>query len=520
MRKYLLILLVILASIPITVVAYDVGYGYEGTFSFNCSAIPACPTNMTYAFVSMAGGGGSGKSTGWIGANQWGYGGAAGEYGNYTMVPIVNTTAYPIVVGGHGDTNTVYNATTSANNGGTTTAFGYTKLGGIAGTQGLYDAANGGIGGSTNFYTTFTHPSAILAAAGGNSGAKTGGSAGIGKGAGGGGAANNASGVYGLGSAEGGNGGDGIVYIWDMNGSANNTPYYTASPLSAGIGTIITFTDESILHDSGNLTYLWDFGDGSTSTTRGTVTHVYSTYGVFSTNLTLHSDSGTVFLPKSNYITITNVPITAWYQQKLVRLKVVDAYGGDLPNSNITVNYISNSLPSKDPVWLTSAFGISQAVANQMVNGSSAMQGWTGSDGTATFTMFPAIQYGITITNNTIGLSKYVTIYPQDNDYIIYCPLSSQAAPTSRQTHLANSTLYVTEPNSSFITWNLIYSDTSGYTTALTWNVTCWNNMTVMHTQSWGAVGAGTIITDNYTFPSTPVGIEYRALYDATRNVP
>lgn len=523
MRRHLLIILAVLLAIPIVATAYDVGYGYEGSFTFNCSAVPACPANMSYAFVSMAAGGGSGKSTTWGATpnqNLFGYGGNAGEYGNYTMVPIVYTADYTIVVGGHGDTNTVYNTTTSANDGGDTTAFGYTKHGGTAGGSGYIIAGAGGNGQSTNFYTTYTHPSAILAVAGGNSGIYTGGLAGTGKGAGGGGAASNSSLVYDVGQAIGGNGGDGIVYIWEMNASGSNIPGYTASPTTAGIGSIITFTDNSILNDGVGLSYLWDFGDGSTSTVNGTVTHVYSSYGVFSTNLTITSSTGTVSLPKPNYITITNVPITAWYTQKLVRLKTVDAYGNDLVGTNITVNYISNSLPSKDTSWLTSAFGISQAVANQMVNGSVAMQGMSGSDGSVTFTMFPAIEYGITITNNTLGLSKYVTVYPQDNDYVIYCPLGSQAEPISRITHMYNTSLYVTEPNASWITWNIYYQDTSGYTTGLTWNVTCWNNMTEMYNKTWGAVGASTILADNYTFPSVPAGVEYRAVYQATRDIP
>ena len=155
-----------------------------------------------------------------------------------------------------------------------------------------------------------------------------------------------------------------------------------------------------------------------------------------------------------------------------------------------------------------------------MVNGDVAMQGLTGTNGQISFMMFPAIQYGITITNETAGLSKYVEIYPTDSDYIIRCPLTSQAMPTMASTSLANASLYVTEPNSSWITWNLLYSDPSGHTTGLTWNVTCWNNMTVMHNNSWGAVGTSAIIVDNYTFPSVPVGEEYVAMYDAVRDIP
>jgi hypothetical protein len=522
MRKYLIIFFLILLAIPTIASAYDVGFGYEGTFSFNCSAVPTCPSNMSYAFVSMAGGGGSGKSTTWGSSpnqNLFGYGGSAGEYGNYTMVPIFYTTAYSITVGGHGDTNTVYNSTTVANNGGDTTAFGYTKHGGAAGTTGFVGATPGGNGASTNFYTSITHPSAILAAAGGNSGAYNGGLAGIGKGAGGGGAASNSSLVYNVGQAIGGNGGDGIVYLWEMNSSGSNVPYYSASPTTTGVGNVITFTDESILHDAVNLTYLWDFGDGEHSHTAGSTSHVYLNYGVYTTNLTISSSLSTSSLVKPDYITITNTPITAWYTQKTVRIKTVDAYGNDLVGSDVNISYISNSLPSKDTTWLTSAFGISQAVATQMVDGSVAMQGYTGTDGSASFAMFPAIQYGITVTNTTLGMSKYVTIYPQDNDYIIYCPLGSQAAPTPKLSYLNGSAIYVTEPNSSFVSFNVSYIDTSDNTDNVLWNITYANNGTTLYSHDFGDPGTA-LQTDTYLVSTSVRGQEYIARYFAHRTSP
>ena len=377
--------------------------------------------------------------------------------------------------------------------------------------------ADGGVGGSTNYLPTIC---VIPPGGGGSVIGGTGGLGGVGCGAGGGGAATNTSRDYGVPAAIGGAGSDGYVGIWDMNASGTNIPAYTASPTSTGYGNVVTFTDESILNDDVGLTYLWDFGDTLTSTTRGSTTHVYATYGVFTTNLTLASSTGTVYLNKTNYITITNVPITAWYSPKLVKFKIVDAYGSDLPGANISISYITNSLPNKDPAYLTSAFGIPQSVALQMTTDGVAMQGYTGTDGSASFTLFPAIQYGITITNASAGLTNYVTLYPQDNDYVIRCPLTTQVMPTMAGDSLVNSSLFVTEPNSSWITWNLLYSDPSGHTTGLTWNVTCWNNMTVMHSNTWGAVGTSTIIVDNYTFPSEPKGMEYRALYDATRDIP
>jgi hypothetical protein len=44
--------------------------------------------------------------------------------------------------------------------------------------------------------------------------------------------------------------------------------------------------------------------------------------------------------------------------------------------------------------------------------------------------------------------------------------------------------------------------------------------MTEMYNNTWGALTATDVVADNYTFPSVPSGVEYRAIYDATRSVP
>jgi len=161
-----------------------------------------------------------------------------------------------------------------------------------------------------------------------------------------------------------------------------------------------------------------------------------------------------------------------------------------------------------------------------MVDGDVAMQGFTGTDGAISFMMFPAIQYGITVTNATLGVSKYVSIYPQDNDYVIRCVVANVNEEESHMVALYNSTLYVSEPSSSEITWNLYYDDPQLKTYHLVWNITCLNNGTVMYDNEWSD-GAYPYfnpisilqypITDNYTFPAVPAGVEYRATYDAER---
>jgi PKD repeat protein len=495
----------------ITVYPTTWNYTTPGTYTWQAPV----DVNVTSISLDIGAGGGSGRGcydySAFICYN--GYGGTSGEWQQYSSISVVEGANYTIVVGGGGpaDPATIY-PTDPGNSGGNSSAFGKTKQGG-AGALGGGANATGGNGIGTGFLT-----SVFLAENGTSSSTFAGGTAIPGySGGGGGAAAGNAS----YRSQYGGKGADGIVRISISGYTGGNVPNFVGSPTTGPAGTLVTFTDTSIIADPLDVVYNWSFGDGSFSAIAGNVIHVYPYTGSYTVTLTITSSGGTISETKEAYINlVTQQNYVLPTQPRAIRFKIVDAYGNDLPGAVVTANYINSSLPNTDISWLTSAFGVSTTVAGEMTNSGVAMQGMTGNDGSLSFVMYPVLQYGITITNTTAGLSKYVTIYPQDNDYIIYCPLASQAQVPSRATYLYNSSLYVTEPNASWITWNIIYSDTSGYTTGLTWNVTCWNNMTEMYSNTWGAVGAGTVINDNYTFPSVPAGVEYRALYAAARTLP
>jgi PKD repeat protein len=476
-------------------------YGTIGTYYW------VCPNGITEITMSIVGGGGSGAA-GWTSGGSYfpGTGGQAGGHQTFSSLSVTPGTNYTIVIGSPG--SIVYYGN-NGNNGTQSSAFGYSYPGGLRGIKTTTGSSGGD--GEAGFFS-----STQFAVNGSSQYPYINGLAGNGYGAGGGGGSTDPVDQ----NTVGGAGAQGYVSITKYGYTTGNIPNFVADRNSGGPSTVIHFTDTSTITDSTGLSYNWSFGDGSYSDTPGDVLHVYSYSGDYTVSLTITASSGVATETKTSYIVISAQPSYILpTQPKSVRFKIVDAYGSDLPGSLVTVNYISSSLPNTSVSWLTSAFGVSSEVASEMTNSGVAMQGTTGSDGTLSFIMYPVLQYGITITNSTSGLTKYITLYPQDTDYIIYCPLTSQAASTDRTTHLANSTLYVTEPNSSFITWNIIYSDTSGYTTDVTWNITCWNNMTEMYSKTWHTVGTSVLI-DNYTFPSTPVGVEYRALYDATRDVP
>lgn len=485
----------------ITVSAGSWEYSSPGVFYW------VCPPGLTSVFMNIAGAGGGGHG-GWSsgGSRYAGHAGSPGEYYNTSSITVVPGTNYTIVVGTGGMWG-AYGGDAGA--GGGSSALGIYVDGGAAGLALPAISPLGEDAEDTNFMST-----ALIATNGTAGTLGRGGYGGHGYGAGGGGGASDAALASG-----GGYGAVGYVGITAESAGASNIPQFNGYPRTGASGTMVQFTDTSTIRNTANMTYLWDFGDGTTSTTIGSVSHVYSYTGTYTVNLSITSDFGTVSERKGEYISITKEDTSStWFSQKLVRLNIVDAYGTPLEGANVTVSYIASSLPNTDTSWLMTAFGVDPTVAAEMVNGSIGMRGNTGTDGAITFMMFPAIQYGISITNATMGLSKYVSVYPQDSDYTIRCILDGQVAPVSRQTSLANSTLYVTEPNASYVTFNIIYQDVSDKTTNIKWNVTCLTNSSVVYSKDFGDPGTA-LQTDNYTVPTEPRGTEYRAMYNATRDV-
>jgi len=300
-------------------------------------------------------------------------------------------------------------------------------------------------------------------------------------------------------------------------------PNASASPAAAS-GTVpfsVSWTDNTPQYAES---WTWDFKDSYLSYTRN-ASHIFSAAGTFNVSFTPLSMFGS-----SDYISSvvvgTQQSQVIYYTQRQVRLKAVDAYGVPLPNANITVNYISSDLPNTSASWLTSAFGITDAVAGEMTSNGIAATGWTGGDGSSTFVMFPALRYGITLTNASIGLNHYTTLSPQDTDYVIYCPLSTQRAANSTQAMLGNTSLWVTFPNISFVTFNFGYQDLSGLTTTVNYSVWKWANVSTHNAglpQLMYSIdlipGTGYVTDQNYSARNI-WGDEYKFVYNATRSAP
>jgi len=78
---------------------------------------------------------------------------------------------------------------------------------------------------------------------------------------------------------------------------------FIASPTSGEHPVTVAFTDQSI----GPTSWLWNFGDGTTGTTRN-VTHTYSVAGNYNVSLTTTNEDGSDSEVKTNYVIVTAVP--------------------------------------------------------------------------------------------------------------------------------------------------------------------------------------------------------------------
>ena len=100
-----------------------------------------------------------------------------------------------------------------------------------------------------------------------------------------------------------------VSYINVIQNSAPVTNF-AGTPTSGSEPLTVTFTDSS----TGNNIYgwLWDFGDGNTSTLQNPPAHTYYNAGSYNVKLTATNDGGSTPLQKTNYITVVhNAPPVA-----------------------------------------------------------------------------------------------------------------------------------------------------------------------------------------------------------------
>ena len=81
---------------------------------------------------------------------------------------------------------------------------------------------------------------------------------------------------------------------------------FSASSVSACIGSLLSFTNESTIDSRATTAYAWDFGDGQTASTED-ANHTYTSVGTFSTTLTVsYSGVGSCTSNTSSSISIAD----------------------------------------------------------------------------------------------------------------------------------------------------------------------------------------------------------------------
>lgn len=206
---------------------------------------------------------------------------------------------------------------------------------------------------------------------------------------------------------------------------------------------------------------------------------------------------------------------TTWYSQQLVQVKIVDAYQVPIPMANVTARYIASSLPSQNASYLTAAFGISSAIAKDMVDSNVAMYGFTDNQGAISMMLFPAIRYGFWVENETLGVSNYVEISPKEEFYTIICPKTGQAASESKINNTYTTRLPFYQLNSTYYNLSMIFYDPDGRADNVVFTVYDHTaGDTVVYQKDWGDPNTDMIV-DNYT-AYVPFGQEYIWEYNAT----
>jgi PKD repeat protein len=429
------------------------------------------PPDVTSVVLQIAGGGGSGKSTYQNYYRFIGYGGFAGEYTTRSGIIVVPDKGYNIIVG----TGGIQSEIDSPSHAGTySSAFNIIMQGGAGGLSLPAVQNSNGTAGAIGFLTGGN------AAAGGNSGSYYGGSAGTGYGAGGGGGAASVS-TY----AIGGRGSDGYVGIILPELLNINIPDFTADIVTGNPGTLIHFTDMSILQDIP-ATYEWSFGDGTTSNTSGSVQHVFTYLGSYDVSLTINgTTNGISTMTKPAYINIVAaVPgkINTLYPRE-VSFTLVDRYGRAIPNLPVTVTMLSSSTDNTN--WLVSMFGLADVSINSTI-----LYDTTDDNGGVVFPMIASGRYNMVFYDPTRGISESRTVHPDQEDYIYILSTSDTAIATNKADYINTdlSTYPPRETNPSTVYLVANYTDLSGTTTNATFFIIYPNQTLVYHTSSTASV--------------------------------
>lgn len=398
-------------------------------------------------FISGSGGaGGPGCSPG----VSHGDGGKGGDNANVSTIDVIPGGNHNIVIGavGAAQAQCALAIGQYGPQGMPSSALDYTMDGGDGGIV-ISSGVLGSVGESTYYMTSYK-----IAGDGGGGAYTALGGYGYGAGGGGGASAN----PYGNSGA----GATGYVAIFADGTFGEDTPAFTADPTTGPIGTVVHFTDESIIRDPVGVIYLWDFGDGTTSITQGDVEHAYSAVGSYTVKLTIASQTTTLTLTKEAYIIVNldNPPQPQSYP-KYFTVHVLKGFGEPVEGATVSMTAISTSIGDYTNIAALLGIPLEEVAINE------TMSITTDSTGKATFYVIPTTLYNLTTTDPTYTFNP-MTITPTEDDIIVW---ATGAAGDNYFQHgvdeleAVNISVTTAKINSTASWVNISYNDTTGHTT-------------------------------------------------------
>jgi PKD repeat protein len=438
-------------------------YPFAGTYLW------IAPTGTTDVGATISGAGSGGQGGYDLGTPVHTYytgrGGAQGYFTNNTHFKVTPGNSYSVVVGDYGLRGaykvwgaTACDASSGVGVGGASSVFGRTLNGGTIPSVCLnvagYDLnAMGQNSGATGNSTGSL----------GETGSGAPGIPGSGFGAGGaGGGQDNIDS-----NTHGGNGTAGLVWLYAYGSDPlQNYPNFTATPLTTTPGSVVNFTDASVINNPTNIVYTWDFGDGTVPThTYGNTSHVYGYAGSFSVNLSIAGGVGEMFEFKENYVTVTNSQATTYMVPHSVTLNLVDYNMNPLEGVIVTASPQNFTAPDG---WLQQYYGVAPGVE---LNGTT-LTGVSGYDGGWVAPMLGAYRYNFTFYKAGVLNNYSMSMYPSKDEYTLKLPIVGTVVQPTPATNYISYYLYNNTVNSTAENFTIKYKDTSGGTGTIIYNIT------------------------------------------------
>lgn len=201
-------------------------------------------------------------------------------------------------------------------------------------------------------------------------------------------------------------------------------PDFSASPMTGTAALEVRFTDATT-NTTPITAWLLDFGDGEATTdapdAAGGWTHVYSSYGAFSPNLTATNTYGTSFEYKRDYIVVSteqNPPQVQSYPQ-FVAFEVRSGFGAVLSDVNVTMSPVSTSTGNYD--WLVQLVGIP---LDEVPLSNETLTALTDTMGVANFYAIPTTKYNCTFIKSGYTIPSML-IVPTEKRYVVFAQLNA-----------------------------------------------------------------------------------------------